>query len=707
MIKNIFNYRDWGIGTKIIVPVILIIGSIVFFYIIPKVEDRIWTDKRQLTQNIIEIGYSIVSGYADRVHNGEFDVAEGQKRALQDLRNARFDGTNYIWVMDTQPVMIMHPAKPEMEGKNWYDYQDPNGKKFFIEMISVCKEKGNGFVEYVWTKPASTKPDPKISFVKLYAPWGWILGTGVYVDDVAKEINALILTSILMFIVVSIIAIIFGIYLSRLIGRPLGELTAGAEKLALGDVDVDIKAISKSKDEIGNLGCAFNSMVENIKHQAAMVEKIAKGDLSVDIRMCSDKDILAKSTTLVVNTLRSLIDESRLLTSAAVDGKLNVRGDVQKFQGGYWQIVDGFNSALNAIILPVKEGSDVLARMSAGDLTVRVTGDYSGDYQILKKSINSLGESLGSTIQRLAESVASTASASSEISASTKQMAVGAQEQTAQATEVVGAVEEMTKTIIENAQNANKALETAKKASHIAEVGGKVVRETVEGMNRIADVVKKSAVTVQALGKSSDQIGEIIQVIDDIADQTNLLALNAAIEAARAGDQGRGFAVVADEVRKLAERTTKATKEIAQMIKQIQNDTVGAVKSMEEGTREVDHGIELTQRAGSSLTEIVDVVSLLTDMATQIAAGSEQQSSTAEQISKNVEAISSVTQESAAGTQQIAQTAEDLNQLTESLNEIVGHFKAGDLGSNIQSNDDNQAKSNYVVSSNGKIVKHV
>ncbi|MBK7091914.1 MAG: hypothetical protein IPH59_09365 [bacterium] len=129
-------------------------------------------------------------------------------------------------------------------------------------------------------------------------------------------------------------------------------------------------------------------------------------------------------------------------------------------------------------------------------------------------------------------------------------------------------------------------------------------------MNKIASVVQDSAATIQALAKSSDQIGEIISVIDDIADQTNLLALNAAIEAARAGEQGRGFAVVADEVRKLAERTTKATKEITDMIKGIQSDTKGAVVSMEQGIHEVEGGRQLADKAGESLNAILDFSSV-------------------------------------------------------------------------------------------------
>jgi methyl-accepting chemotaxis protein len=292
---------------------------------------------------------------------------------------------------------------------------------------------------------------------------------------------------------------------------------------------------------------------------------------------------------------------------------------------------------------------------------------------------------LRKTIREVGEATQSVASASAQISSSTEEMAAGAQEQTSQTTEVAGAVEEMTKTIIENSKNASSTAETTKEAKTAAVEGGAIVRETVTGMNRIASVVNASAETVKALGKSSDEIGKIIEVIDDIADQTNLLALNAAIEAARAGEQGRGFAVVADEVRKLAERTTKATKEIAEMIKQIQVETSGAIIAMAEGTKEVERGKELADHAGESLTKIVEISQKVTDMVAQIAAASEQQSSASEQISRNVEAISAVSGETAQGTQQVAHAAEDLNRQSEHLQQLVNQFKLPDEESSNQS----------------------
>jgi len=275
-------------------------------------------------------------------------------------------------------------------------------------------------------------------------------------------------------------------------------------------------------------------------------------------------------------------------------------------------------------------------------------------------------------------------------------MSEGLMEQSQQTIEVSGAVDDMTKTILKTTKNSASAAEAAKNSGIIAKEGGKVVNETIQGMNRVAEVVKKSAETVHALGKNSEQIGEIIQVIEDIADQTNLLALNAAIEAARAGEQGRGFAVVADEVRKLAERTTKATKEITAMINQIQKDTEGAVKSMNEGTVEVEKGKELANRAGRSLDQIIKETEDVLDKSAQVAAASEEQGATAEQIGKNIEAINTVANESATGIQHIAGAAEKLNKLTSNLESLISMFKLSD----------SKGQSNYSVRQNGKLVKH-
>jgi methyl-accepting chemotaxis protein len=267
------------------------------------------------------------------------------------------------------------------------------------------------------------------------------------------------------------------------------------------------------------------------------------------------------------------------------------------------------------------------------------------------------------------------ADASNKISSSIEEIATGSQEQMNQANEVTKAIEDMTRAISENSKSANEAADTARKARLTAEAGGIIVSETAEGMKRIAQATGKSSEIAQALERSSKQIGEIVKLINDIADQTSLLALNAATEAARAGDQGKGFGIVADEVRKLSERTMKATKEIEMMIKNIQRETGQAVTSMDEGTLEVKEGIKLADQAGHSLREIVKISQKVTDMITQIAVSSEQQSATSGQISQNVEIIHFVTKKMASNTREVASASEGLKRLTEQLQETVNQFK--------------------------------
>ena len=513
--------------------------------------------------------------------------------------------------------------------------------------------------------------------------------------------------------------------------KMMSELLAETEKIARAAADGELDKRADAAKFVGGwnkLVSGVNDTITNIVNPllvtAEHVDRISQGNIPPQItdKYKGQYNEIKINLNKCIGAVNALVADATALSNAAVAGQLSTRADATKHQGDFRKIVQGVNDCLDAVIKPVQEAADVLAELAKGDLTSRVEGQYQGDHAMIKDSINQMGESLDRALREVGEAVSATASASSQISSSSEEMAAGAQEQTSQAAEVASAVEEMTKTIVENSKNASDTAGTAKEAKGAAEAGGKVVEETVAGMKEIADVVKKSAGTVQELGKSSDQIGEIIGVIDDIADQTNLLALNAAIEAARAGEQGRGFAVVADEVRKLAERTTKATKEIAGMIKKIQLDTKGAVESMDEGTKKVDAGIALADKAGISLHEIVGISQKVTDMVTQIAAASEQQSSASEQISKNVEGISAVTGETAQGVQQIARAAEDLNRLTANLEQLISKFKLSSdssaqrpaaghkvspsTGKPAMKAASGPAKSKIAVRENGKIVPH-
>jgi len=468
------------------------------------------------------------------------------------------------------------------------------------------------------------------------------------------------------------IFIFFSFYIVPFLLKPLHEVKNILNELALGNIDAEITY--NSKDEFGELSGMAIKLREATKEKIFAAQQIAAGVME-KVNPASDKDTLAFAFNKEVEIIERLVNEADKLSQANKEGNLTIRGDIAKFSGGWKRIIEGVNNMLDTIVSPINEASEVLNVMANGDFTRSMEGNYAGDYQKIKDNVNKLKESMNNLIGKVAESTSELSNAASEISSSTEEMAAGANEQSAQTADVSSSVEEMLRTIMENTQAATRAASSAEDAGNKAKEGGDVVVETIEGINRVAEVVTKSAKTIKDLGKSSDQIGEIVQVIDEIADQTNLLALNAAIEAARAGEQGRGFAVVADEVRKLAERTTKATKEIATMIKQIQKETSDAVIAIQQGTEEVEKGKALANKAGEALREIIGHSQQLTDIITQLAASSEEQTAAGDQIAVNIDSINKVTQQSADGTHQISRSAEDLYNLTGNLQQLVNQFR--------------------------------
>ncbi len=505
-------------------------------------------------------------------------------------------------------------------------------------------------------------------------------------------------TNLIIFILLSIGgALALGIFVSKTISKKINKAVFMLKELGKGHLRNRLNI--DTKDEVGVMAQTMDQFADDLqKYVIGSMKRISEGDFNFDIPLKDNDDEIAPAINITTNTLKELKKETDSFAESFSAGNTDYKSEVNKFSGGYKEIVEGINNTTNYIVTVVRTGYDVMQKMAEGDLTVRINDDLKGNYIHYKNYVNNLGTSLENLVREISQSISTTASASTEISSSTEEMSAGAQEQSQQAIEVASAVEQMTKTIIETTKNSSEASAASKKYGNIAREGGKVVNETIKGMNMISEVVQNSAGTVQQLGKSSEHIGEIVQVIDDIADQTNLLALNAAIEAARAGEHGRGFAVVADEVRKLAERTTKATKEIASMIKQIQKDTEGAVISMQKGTKEVENGRELANRAGESLKEIIEGAQNVVDIISQVAAASEEQSTTSEQISRSIESISSVTQQNAAGVQQVAKATEDLSRLTENLQNLVSKFKI--TNNNASVNDDK-----YAVRQNGKLIE--
>lgn len=541
-------FRHWKIQNKIMSITVMSMSIMLaglFFYLLPMLEGKIMEEKQAATRHIVELAMGILVEQDALVKAGTLTLEQSQKEAIEHISKLRYGGKEYLWINDLNAVCIMHPIKPELNGKDLSGMKDANGVFIFREFVKVCNEKGEGFVNYMWPKPGEKEAIPKTSYVKNFAPWGWILGSGIYIDDVHKDVNEVKWLFLGLSLFVAIVSLLLAYSVSRGITRTLGKVDRTLHDMSTGEGDLTRRLEVERNDETGSLATSLNRFLDNMKE---IMERITRNAMEV-------------------------------------------------------------------------------------------------------------------------------AAAATQLTQTAENIARGTEKVSEESGSVAIATEQMAATSASISNNCATAVENVTRAGHTAKDGAAIVGNAVETIQRIAGKVQESAQTVASLGSRSEQIGDIVGTIEDIADQTNLLALNAAIEAARAGEQGRGFAVVADEVRALAERTTKATREIAEMIKTIQRETASAVAAMEEGVQEVQLGTEDAARSGHALEEILAQVGHVTRQIDEIAVAAKEQTGGTNDISRNMLRISEVVLDASNEANEAAMAAKGLEHMADDLKMVVGQFR--------------------------------
>lgn len=520
-------------------------------------------------------------------------------------------------------------------------------------------------------------------------------------DDHDAAVSRDRLTLIILIMTGVLVALILSTRLASSIGRPLTSCADAARRLALGQVDVPLP--ERGIGEIGELIQAMRALIANMRAQASAAEQVSMGDMSAEVKPASDGDVVGQAMVRAVQSLRLVVTETDELIRAAIDGSLTHRGDSDRLNGAYKQIVEGLNRTFDAVVAPLLEAADVLKHVSAGDLTVRMQGDYKGDYALLKTSLNTTlddleaiiaqasvtseqvlrssrevaqsSQEVGKASQSIAEAISHVAAGSTDqsrvaagASASMEQLAKaidevarGAESQTRTVEQVVVSIQRIGQLIDTTSQEARGAVETSHRVTEEARQGGQSVARSVQGMMHIRETTQRVQEAITELGLRSRQIGAIVETIDDIAEQTNLLALNAAIEAARAGDNGKGFAVVADEVRKLAERSSRATKEIAELIGATRDMTDTAVRATGTAMQEVEKGAEMAGQAGASLDAILSALGEITTQIDRMSGSMQRMTDASNEVMRGVENLSAVNEQSSAATQQMAASSHEVS----------------------------------------------
>jgi methyl-accepting chemotaxis protein len=450
------SIQNVSIQTKLLViPAVtaLFMTGWLFAYLLPLIDSKLTSAKEATTQHVVEVAWNVLDNYNEQARKGTLTVEEAQKKAQAQINKIRYAGSEYIWINDLVPKMIMHPIKPELDGQNLSATKDPNGKSLFLDMVKVCKEKGGGFVTYMWPKPGFQEPVPKISYVKLYEPWGWIVGSGMYADDVAKEITStrLILVGGCFGFVCFITVLVIGTT-RFLVTRPIRKAIAVAEDLAAGNFNLEI--VPGAADEAGQLLAAMKVISEQVtpilrginnssKQMAQSALQIT--DMAINITEASKKqqecsnnvssatdDLRTTSDTVrtLTDTVRSeytsvekiteqglqavqtnrerITDTVQVVSGAARDAAtLQVVGEkIHTIIGSITDIADQTNLlALNAAIEAARAGEQGRGFAVVADEVRNLATKTTRETEEIKKIISELTSQVGKTLKAMEDAV--------------------------------------------------------------------------------------------------------------------------------------------------------------------------------------------------------------------------------------------------------------------------------------------------------------
>ncbi len=409
-------------------------------------------------------------------------------------------------------------------------------------------------------------------------------------------------------------------------------------------------------DLLSGLNDTLDAVIHPLVEGIEILREYADGAMEREMRQLPGKQaILTKALNSIRNNLTALINEGVMLSSAAGEGHLHVRGDAAKFNGGYQQIITGMNGTIEHLLKPMHEAMSCLAEMQSGNLRVCVQGDYKGDHTKMKNAMNGTIDALNDVLQHISMAVARIANGASQVSSSAQSLSDGSTKQASSLQEITASMVQISTQTKQNADNANQANDLSLEVRNNAGGGNKQMKRMLTAMDDIK--------------QSSDQIYHIIKTIDEIAFQTNLLALNAAVEAARAGVHGKGFAVVAEEVRNLAQRSARAAQETTELI--------------EESVDKVKNGASLATETASALEHIVGGVAKVSDLIGEIANASREQAQGIEQVNLGITQVDQVTQANTAGAEESAAAAEELSGQVVQLKEMIGRFQLRPANSEI------------------------
>jgi len=631
-------------------------------------------------KNIVDITYNAIKSIDSRS-----DLTANQKKqsALNIIKDMRYNDNDYIWINDMHPTMVMHPIKPALNGKDLSDFKDPNGKHLFNEFVNVCREKGEGFVDYMWPKPGHAKPVPKLSYVKLYKPWNWIIGTGVYLevaeaqfmDDAKKEISELRYGS------------------------------DGKDYFWINDIHPTMimhpmkpalngKDLSDFKDPNGKH--LFNEFVKVCRENGeGFVDYMwpKPGHAKPVPKLSYVK--LFKPWNWIVGTGIYLDDIKAAEIQKTKEIKSAIAGQRNELIG-IIIILFAFGAAVityisRKITIPIKHAGEMLKDIAQGegDLTKRLKVETNDEVGEMADWFNKFIDTIQKIIKDVAQNANQVREASGELFEISKKMTSGAEQTSEKANVVAAAGEEMSSNMSSVAAATEEAATNVNMVATAAEQMIATINEIAQNSEKASNITGDAVVQTQSasnkvneLGSAANEIGKVVETITEISEQVNLLALNATIEAARAGEAGKGFAVVANEIKDLAKQTAEATQEIKGKIGAIQDSTGTTVTEIGQILKVINDVNDIVSSIATAVEEQSVTTKEIAENVVQASQGIQevnenvaQSSIVAGDIAKDIENVNQASGEMSNSSSHVNMSAEALNRLSEKLNDMVNKFK--------------------------------
>ena len=540
------SIKNLNIGKKIylVAMALILIFSLSLGWLYSSYRDQLYAGRQNQLITAVDTAWGIIDHFA-RSAGEELSTSEAQTLAKTAVSNLRFEGDIYFWINDTGPKMVMHPIKPELDGKDLSAAKDPDGLLLFVEMVKVANAKGAGFVEYQWPKPGKEKPQPKLSYVKKHPEWNWIIGSGMYVDDLNAEINAILYSVLAVLLVAILISSALVFFLARGVSRPMHKAVEMVEEMAKGHLQLRMNM--NQNDEVGRMARAMDNFADSLQNEIIdALKKLASGDLNFEITPYDDKDEIRGALKKLEIDLNTTMQEIQLSGENIAAGSIQVNDSAQTLSSGATESaasLEEISSSLAELASQTKQNAANASTVNQLSSEAKLAADQGNNQmQRMVGAMNDITQA-GQNISKIIKVI-------DEIAFQTNLLALNAAVEAARAGQhgkgFAVVAEEVRNLAARSAKAAQETAALIEGSVQKTSNGATIARQTADsleaillGVTKVSNLAGEIAAASEEQSQGISQVSQGIGQIDQVTQQNTACAEESAASAEQLADQAR------------------------------------------------------------------------------------------------------------------------------------------------------------------------